>query len=828
MINPILKTQYDKAVQQTKMHIIKDVNKYLENKESLPTFAQYMADRKVYIEQIWLNTWLNIATSHIKYAEKKQYLTNKGLDISDLSKKQINRLFRSEIRDVGAFSYEEWLTKKLGEDKENWKNKYRKQRVAYVEKVEEHKDMETKRKYTVKFSYYIEQLIEKHYEELFLYIRYLTGSNIALEIDRNGIILSSMELTFEEYLSNEMNMPYNQFYFLEDRTEAYENLILQHLIDFFPTWVKDRLPTRIKEEYTEVYSHSLTNSSLLEASMPLLQEVTVEFLEDLLPEYVIDLEKLLDIPFDMEIHKEIMEKDRQRKAQKEAEDREEQRRRKEEEARMIEDIFGREYYPPTNIDVKYVLHTGETNTGKTFQAINRMMEASSGLYLAPLRLLALEIYEKLNQQGIPCSLKTGEEEKLVLNAQHQSSTVEMFHEKNYYEVIVIDEAQMIADRERGFSWYRAITKANANEVHIIASLHAKNMILQLLGDTNVEVHEYRRETPLQVENDLFQLSHTRKGDALVCFSRRNVLETASELQRRGWQVSVIYGSMPPEARKKQMERFIKGETKVIVSTDAIGMGLNLPIRRIVFLENDKFDGIRRRMLTSQEVKQIAGRAGRKGIYDIGRVAFTSDRKKMKYLLEKKDTDLFGFTIAPTSAVLERFQKYSNNLGLFFYLWGHFKSPEGTKKASLAEEMLLYEMIMDTMVEARMSLYDLFSFLKLPFATSESSLRVQWKTNMEAIVENRDLPEPKIKQDSLEELELAYKSIGLHLLFLYRLERRTEAYYWEKVRLELSDQINEQLKKGIKGKRRIKRCKVCGKELSAKSKFSVCNECFYKK
>ncbi|UTI43146.1 helicase-related protein [Niallia sp. RD1] len=828
MINPILKTQYDKAVQQTKMHIIKDVNKYLENKESLPTFAQYMADRKVYIEQIWLNTWLNIATSHIKYAEKKQYLTNKGLDISDLSKKQINRLFRSEIRDVGAFSYEEWLTKKLGEDKENWKNKYRKQRVAYVEKVEEQKDMETKRKYTVKFSYYIEQLIEKHYEELFLYIRYLTGSNIALEIDRNGIILSSMELTFEEYLSNEMNMPYNQFYFLEDRTEAYENLILQHLIDFFPTWVKDRLPTRIKEEYTEVYSHSLTNSSLLEVSMPLLQEVTVEFLEDLLPEYVIDLEKLLDIPFDMEIHKEIMEKDRQRKAQKEAEDREEQRRRKEEEARMIEDIFGREYYPPTNIDVKYVLHTGETNTGKTFQAINRMMEASSGLYLAPLRLLALEIYEKLNQQGIPCSLKTGEEEKLVLNAQHQSSTVEMFHEKNYYEVIVIDEAQMIADRERGFSWYRAITKANANEVHIIASLHAKNMILQLLGDTNVEVHEYRRETPLQVENDLFQLSHTRKGDALVCFSRRNVLETASELQRRGWQVSVIYGSMPPEARKKQMERFIKGETKVIVSTDAIGMGLNLPIRRIVFLENDKFDGIRRRMLTSQEVKQIAGRAGRKGIYDIGRVAFTSDRKKMKYLLEKKDTDFFGFTIAPTSAVLERFQKYSNNLGLFFYLWGHFKSPEGTKKASLAEEMLLYEMIMDTMVEARMSLYDLFSFLKLPFATSESSLRVQWKTNMEAIVENRDLPEPKIKQDSLEELELAYKSIGLHLLFLYRLERRTEAYYWEKVRLELSDQINEQLKKGIKGKRRIKRCKVCGKELSAKSKFSVCNECFYKK
>lgn len=827
MVNSILKSQYDKAIQQTKTLIMNDVNKYLEKQETKPSFEQYMADRKVFIEQIWLNTWINTAASHIRYSEKKDYLTSKGFDISDLNKKDINRLFRNEIRDVDVFSYEGWLKAHIGDHKEKWENRYKEIRKIYLQHVEENNDLERKSKYSAKFSYYIEQLMEKHYEELFLYIRYLTGCNIAVEIDRNGIILPSMEITFEEYLSNEMDMSYNQFYFLEDRTETYENLIFQHLIDFFPSWVKDKLPTRIKEEYQEVFNQSLSNSFLLEASTPLLKEITGEFLEDLFPEYIIDLEKLLDIPFDMEIHKEIMEKDRKRKELKEAEDREEQRRRKEEEARMIEDIFGKEYYPPTSRNIKYVLHTGETNTGKTYQAINRMMEADSGLYLAPLRLLALEIYEKLNQQGVPCSLKTGEEEKLVLEAQHQSSTVEMFHEKEYYDVVVIDESQMIADKERGFSWYRAITKANAKEIHIIASLHAKNMLLQLLGDANVEVHEYRRDTPLQIEGDLFQLSKTRKGDALVCFSRRGVLETASELQRNGWQVSVIYGSMPPEARKKQMQRFIEGETKVIVSTDAIGMGLNLPIRRIVFLENDKFDGIRRRMLSSQEVKQIAGRAGRKGIYDIGRVAFTSDRKKMKYLLEKKDNDLYGFTIAPTNAVLERFQKYSNNLGLFFYLWGHFKSPEGTKKASLAEEVLLYEMIMDTMVEARMSLHDLFSFLKLPFATSEAALRAQWKINMEAIVENKDLPEPKLKTDSLEELELSYKAIGLHLLFLYKLERRTEAYYWEKLRGELSDQINDHLKAGIKGKKRVKTCRKCGKELSSRFKFSICNDCFHR-
>lgn len=71
MINLVLKSQYDRAIHQTKNLIMNDVNKYLEKQESQPTFEQYMKDRKVFIEQIWLNTWLNTATSHIRYAEKR-------------------------------------------------------------------------------------------------------------------------------------------------------------------------------------------------------------------------------------------------------------------------------------------------------------------------------------------------------------------------------------------------------------------------------------------------------------------------------------------------------------------------------------------------------------------------------------------------------------------------------------------------------------------------------------------------------------------------------------------------------------------------------------
>ncbi|HWJ79336.1 MAG TPA: helicase-related protein [Niallia sp.] len=825
MNNPILKLHYEMAIQQTQKLFMEDIDRYLEKQESFPSKEQYLEEREVFIQHIWLNTWLNTANSHVSLKEKKQYLLERDFDITNLTRKMINQLFRNEIREIDNFNYKNWIAENFT-NQESWSKRYLLLREQHLKKLEKQKKLEKERKYALKLTYHIEKLFEEHFEELFLYIRYLVGSHLAIEIDRNGIVLSSMDVTFEEYLTNEMDMPYNQFYFLEDRTEAYEKLIVKQLQDYLPSWLKENLSTQLKKEYEGLYGKTLSNTFLLNVSETIIKDLAEEFLDELLVEYVIDLEKLLDIPFDLEVHKEIMERDLQKKKQKEVEDLEEQRKRKEQEVRMIEEIFGREYYPKANNNIKYVLHIGETNTGKTYHALKRMKEAESGLYLAPLRLLALEVYENLNDSGVPCSLKTGEEEKLKEGARHQSSTVEMFREKDHYDVIVIDEAQMIADKDRGFSWYRAITNANANEVHIISSLHARKTILQLVGDSDVEINEYVRDTPLQIESTLFQLDQTRKGDALVCFSRRKVLETASELQKRGRSVSVIYGSMPPETRKKQIQRFINRETSVIVSTDAIGMGINLPIRRIVFLENDKFDGTKRRILKSQEVKQIAGRAGRKGIYDVGKVAFTSDLKKMRYLLEKKDEDLYGFTIAPTLTVLERFQRYSNNLGLFFYLWGHFKSPAGTKKASLADEMQLYEMIMDTMVEARMNLQDLFNFLRLPFATSESSLRAQWKVNMEAIVENKDLPEPKVKESTLEELELSYKAIGLHLLFLYKLEKRTEAYYWERLREEISDQINERLKKGIKVKSRSRKCNSCGKELPQRFRYSLCNDCYY--
>ena len=113
------------------------------------------------------------------------------------------------------------------------------------------------------------------------------------------------------------------------------------------------------------------------------------------------------------------------------------------------------------------------------------------------------------------------------------------------------------------------------------------------------------------------------------------MAVSAQLLNNNIRTSIIYGSLPYSTRKKQFDRFLSGETEVIVCTDAIGMGVNLPIKRIVFLETRKYDGVSMRKLRVSEIKQIAGRAGRKGIYDKGYVAATKDIDLIRDALKAK-------------------------------------------------------------------------------------------------------------------------------------------------------------------------------------------------
>lgn len=100
-------------------------------------------------------------------------------------------------------------------------------------------------------------------------------------------------------------------------------------------------------------------------------------------------------------------------------------------------------------------YLGNTNSGKTYTALEKVKQIikdnpnANIAYLAPLRLLALEIYEKLNSENIPCSLSTGEEEIIIPNAQIKSCTIEMLNENEHYDLIIVDEYQMYNDPQRG-------------------------------------------------------------------------------------------------------------------------------------------------------------------------------------------------------------------------------------------------------------------------------------------------------------------------------------------------------------------------------------------
>ncbi|TYS47906.1 helicase-related protein [Bacillus infantis] len=841
-----LETLYPLAVEQAKAKILEDIHYYLSTKKSLPEFEAYLQDRKQYYEQIWINVWLNMTNNKVARKLKKDYLQEKGFSTEGIDKKVINSLFRTEVRNYSPWNAEQWLHALYTNDAGKWEQKYRDARESYLLQQQHEENADRIAKAYTALDKSAGKIMRKHTRLFYLRARYEAARQLKNDFSSGTKYGQVDTFALEEKLRPEghfnpkhytlaadffeeltggihsTNHWGRQYFEYETYYFKYEKLLMECMKDIVPETVIELMDPAMLEQYRSLHPENDPEAAIHSMTEWPSEELAKEFLEEIENEFLEDLLRLSSFPWEPAVHLEIFRADLEDRERKKAEAKAEEERRKQEEARILDEIFGREYSPSVDRSVKYVLHIGDTNTGKTFHALESMKKADSGIYLAPLRLLALEVYDKLNGENIPCTLKTGEEEKVTPGASHIASTVEMFSEKERFDIIVIDEAQMITDKDRGFSWYKAITKANAGEVHIIGSKSSQSILLQLLDGTDLEIHEYHRDTPLIVEPNEFRLKHSRKGDALICFSRKRVLETASRLQNDGRTVSMIYGSMPPETRKKQVQRFIDGETNMIVSTDAIGMGLNLPIRRVVFLENEKFDGVSRRQLTSQEVKQIAGRAGRKGLYNTGRVAFMENIKEMGSLLEQEDDPVHTFSIAPTSGVFDRFQKYYHDLGTFFELWDKFESPPGTVKASLAEEKELYELVQGTEMEARLSLGDLYGFLHLPFSAREPELVRQWRMSVMASVHNEELPEPSIRKRTLEDLELTYKSVGLHLLFLYRLDQRTEALYWERVRDELGTMVHEKLKTDVQNM--TKKCRRCGKKLSWEHPYPICDEC----
>lgn len=294
-------------------------------------------------------------------------------------------------------------------------------------------------------------------------------------------------------------------------------------------------------------------------------------------------------------------------------------------ASKVANMSSFEQHFPLARSLKRNLHlfVGPTNSGKTYEALQALEKASSGIYLGPLRLLALEVFNKLTEKGISCNLVTGEEQHIVPGATHWATTIEMAQFSKKFEVAVIDEYQLMLDPiayPRGAAWTNAILGIAANDVYLCGTPEYKQAVQEIAKITGDSLYfqEKSRLCPLKYIGRI-KVNQIKAQDAIVVFSRQDVLAYSTLLKERGLSVSCIYGALSPEIRAEQARLFETGANTVLVTTDAIGMGLNLPIKRILFGCLKKFDGIETRELYPQEFAQIAGRAGRFGIHDNGEV-----------------------------------------------------------------------------------------------------------------------------------------------------------------------------------------------------------------
>ena len=480
----------------------------------------------------------------------------------------------------------------------------------------------------------------------------------------------------------------------------------------------------------------------------------------------------------------------------------------------------------------FILHIGPTNSGKTYQSLERLKECSKGIYLGPLRLLALEVYDKFNRADVPCNMITGEEELLVDGAVCQASTIEMFNVEDYFDIAVIDEAQMISDSRRGYNWTKAILGIRANEVHICMAKSAENIVKTLIekcGDT-YEVFYHERMTPLKFSHDNINFENFHKklqdGDALIVFSKKSVLAVASELEKRGIKASVIYGNLPPDTRKHQVELFTTGQTKVVVSTDAIGMGLNLPIKRVIFMETAKFDGTERRILNSQEIKQIAGRAGRKGLYDKGFCLAVQDREYIESCLNSADEEIKTAPIGFPETLLSM----PYDIKHIIQTWAEVTPAKPFIKMNVKELLILLDFY-NSLKEKRHLTYDketVYEFITCPVDLKDLDVIHDWKTYCRFYAEKDEYEIPVFTghDTDLSELETYYKRLDLYFQFSRKMKKVIDRETISEYKKETVFKINKILKTTYKDF--SKKCNICGRPLPLDYKYGMCKRCFNRK
>lgn len=482
---------------------------------------------------------------------------------------------------------------------------------------------------------------------------------------------------------------------------------------------------------------------------------------------------------------------------------------------------------------QFIIHVGDTNSGKTYNAIQALKMADNGVYLAPLRLLAWEIHENLSELG--CNLITGEERIINPTNRFNSCTIEMLNTQKMYDVAVVDECFMLGDKFRGKSWLNCLTDLQAKEVHLITNNDSLDFIIQILKFTNkkFEIKKYERLVNLSVnKNFIKKIKDIPKRSALIYFSKYKVLEVQEYLNTLNINTAALYGNMPPEVKKEQIRRFINNEVDIIVTTDVIGMGLNLPCDNVIFGETTKFDGDCNRKLTATEIKQIGGRAGRYGLSDSGNIS-SLNNEDLNYIrnnigkFHKIETTYLGLDLD----ILKRINcktllnkiKYFDELDII---------PTNLKTYIELENTEKYKELAEFTPINKLSLEVSWNFLKLPVRKENKDL---WYSYVSDVVDNNKIiffgyGDRDIKnyndisaiEEHLIRLDLFLNIFNNKLLnqFVYE---KTDIDSIKKYKEGLINKINKaHVEKSLKI---YKTCKGCGFRLNKNHQYAICQDCY---
>ena len=513
---------------------------------------------------------------------------------------------------------------------------------------------------------------------------------------------------------------------------------------------------------------------------------------------------------------------------------EKQRQKREKEEEQKKELLAHSQFadPKISLEAKIYLHVGPTNSGKTYQALQRLSKADKGCYLAPLRLLAWEVFEELNAKGCPCSLVTGEERVETEGARLTASTVEMFRPGSRYDCIVLDETQLCADEHRGWAWTRAILNACTDELHIISSPPGQKLIGRILSSLGLscEAIHYDRLTPLSTIDHPWTLDEMPPQTILVAFSRIAVLSYKTLLENMGRSVSVIYGALPPEVRRKQAQRFLQGKTEICVATDAVGMGMNLPAQNVCFAQTEKFDGQKQRKLTVNEVFQIAGRAGRYGIHDQGFVGALeeNDLQFLKTCFAKKGINYTFARFEPLASEIEvlegslcnRLKDWAKLEVLPDQYKDIFRAGDLNQKMELAKDITIKNM-------RNLGISKSLVLINSPVKNAQD----YWRSCKTQILRDKKLilpstvKNPKSNRHGIQELETSIEECEIYLWLSNRKEFAHLGVDREKVvrnKHKMSTKLDSLLLKKIDF---MKRCSNCDRILPVGYRYGLCSKCF---